>query len=75
MKTLETTATVNSDGKLSVQAFSTLPPGEYKIAIVIDETPLPPKLPTPKPPLNLKTLKLENWPADCRFSRDDIYGS
>lgn len=74
MKTIETTATVTSDGKLIVQVSPDIPPGEHKIVLVIDETPLPPKVRTPKPPLKLRTLKLDAWPADCTFRREDLYG-
>lgn len=73
MKTIETTGTITASGELTVRSPAGLPPGEYKVAIVIDETPLPPKK-RPKGPLKLVPLKLDNWPADCRFSRADIYG-
>ena len=74
MKTIETTATATASGELTVRLPAGLPPGEYKVAIVIDETPLQPKQQTSKGPLKLIPLKLDNWPADCRFSRADIYG-
>jgi len=74
MISIETTGSATANGDLTVILPADLPPGEYKVAVVIDETPLPPKHQTPKGPLKLIPLKLDNWPADCRFSRADIYG-
>ena len=74
MISIETTGTATANGELTVILPADLPPGEYKVAVVIDETPLPPKQQTPKGPLKLNSWKWENWPADCRFSRADIYG-
>ena len=74
MIAIETTGTATEDGKITCLVPTGLPPGTYKVAVVIDETPLQPKQETPKGPLKLKSWKWENWPADCRFSRADIYG-
>jgi hypothetical protein len=40
MKTIETIANVSPDGKLTVQLPPDVPPGEHKVVLVIDETPL-----------------------------------
>ncbi len=37
MKAIETTATVTTEGKITVQLPPDIPPGEHKIVLVIDE--------------------------------------
>lgn len=40
MRTIETTATVTSDGKLTVTVPPDVPPSEHRIVMVIDEQPV-----------------------------------
>ncbi len=40
MIAIETIATVTPDGKVTVQLPSTIPSGEHKLILVIDETPV-----------------------------------
>ncbi|QYO67463.1 hypothetical protein [Leptolyngbya sp. 7M] len=37
MRTIETIATVNPEGKLTIELASDLPPGTHQVVIVIDE--------------------------------------
>ena len=70
MRTIETIATVHSDGKLTLQTPVDMPAGNYQIVLVIEEQPTP------------KQLALLNFPVDdygellVDFSlrREDIYG-
>jgi hypothetical protein len=74
MKSMQTTATVSVDGKLTVQLPPSIPPGEHRVLLVIDDGARPPKARIPKPPLALDVLRWEAWPADSTFRREDIYG-
>lgn len=76
MKTIEITATVTEDGKLTVQLPSDIPPGEHQIVLVIDEKPVPEKSSTQKkrPPLNFPVDNYGPWPANLSLRREDMYG-
>lgn len=74
MKSMQTTATVSVDGKLTVQLPPSIPPGEHRVLLVIDDGAMPSKTRIPKPPLSLNVLRWEAWPADSTFRREDIYG-
>lgn len=69
MRTIEATATVTEDGKLTVQV-SGITPGEHQVVVVIDERPVR----RPYTPLKLNVGRLGGWPADCTFRREDLYG-
>jgi hypothetical protein len=70
VRTIKTTATVNDGGLLTVQVPVDIEPGEYEVAIVVDEQPtLAPKDWLDK----LQTWAWDAWPADARFGRDEIY--
>lgn len=49
MKTIETTATVNSDGTMTLQAPPDVAPGEHRVVLVIDEN-------IALPPVNLAEI-------------------
>jgi hypothetical protein len=76
MRTIETTAVVAVDGKLTITLPSDVVPGEHRIVVVIDTplTVLSPEHP-PKPPLKLASWKWEAWPEECVFRREDMYGN
>jgi hypothetical protein len=40
MKTIETTILVTPDGTVTLQSPANIPPGEYRIVVVIDERPI-----------------------------------
>ena len=72
MRTIETTAVIEPDGKLILQLPPDIPPGEHRIVLVIDETAV--SLPdTPMPPLQLQVFDWPNWPDEATFRREDIY--
>ncbi len=71
MRTIETVATVTAEGKLIVEAPPGMAPGEHRVVIVVEETP---HTAGRLPPLKLHTWKLNAWPADCTFRREDLYG-
>ncbi|MGH2586044.1 MAG: hypothetical protein ACRDJE_14115 [Dehalococcoidia bacterium] len=70
MRTIKTTATVNDGGVLTVQVPVDIEPGEYEVAIVVDEQP-------PREPEDwldkLLPLDWSAWPPGSTFSRDEIY--
>ncbi len=75
MKTLEIQAIVDPDGELRVVAHAPgIAPGEHRAVLVLDEAVRPRGRKSPKPPLRLKMLDWQGWPADATFRREDIYG-
>ncbi len=75
MRTIETTAVVTGDGKLTISLPTNIAPGEHRVVVVIDTTHTrlsPERL--LKPPLKLATWKWEAWPEECTFQREDLYG-
>jgi hypothetical protein len=73
MKSMQVTATVSVDGKLIVQVPQSIPPGEHRVVLVIDDKTTQPAAKIPKPPLKLNVFRWEGWPADSTFRREDIY--
>jgi hypothetical protein len=73
MKTIETVATIASDGQLSLQlqAPANLPPGDYRVVIVIEEKSAEPTI--TRPPLNFPVDSFGPWPPDLSLRREDIY--
>ena len=76
MKALAIQATVDEDGELRVvaQAPPGVAPGEHQAVLLLEESAGGPSHPSPKPPLRLKMLDLQGWPANTTFRREDIYG-
>jgi hypothetical protein len=75
MKTLEIQAIVDLCGELRVVAQAPgIAPGEHRAVLVLDEAVRPTARRAPKPPLRLKMLEGQGWPADTTFRREDIYG-
>lgn len=75
MRTIETTAVVTQDGKLTITLPPDVTPGEHQVVVVIDTNRTvssPERL--PKPPLKLASWKWEAWPEECTFRREDMYG-
>lgn len=64
-------ATVTPDGKVTVQLPSTIPSGEYKLVLVIDETPINQEK---RPPLDFPLIHVSSWPANLCLRREDMYG-
>lgn len=70
MKTIETTALVGDDRKVTVQLPPDVPPGQHRIVVTIDG------------PLGPQTWTMDDWPVhdaalvDPRFTmrREELYG-
>lgn len=71
MKTIETDATVTQDGQLTLQLHLNVPPGQYRVLVVLEE---PSPVSTQRPPLNLPVVDVGTWPEDLSLRREDMYG-
>jgi hypothetical protein len=71
MRTIEATATVTKDGKLTVQVPEDIPPGEHAVVIVLAENAVPR---ANRPPLNFPVHDSGPWPAELSLRREDLYG-
>jgi hypothetical protein len=69
MTTLETNVTIAPDGRLTGQAPTETPPGQYRTLL----EPLAPRPSRSESPIELKVFSWPGWPADSRFRREDIY--
>ena len=76
MRTIETTATIEADGTLTVKLPPDIEPGQHRVVLVIDEATTEPKkraTAEPFPVLDLHAFPWNNWPADATFRREDLY--
>lgn len=71
MITIEEIATVTPDGKVTVQLPSTIPPGEHKLVLVIDEQPI---IREKRSSSDLPVIHVGTWPANLSLRREDMYG-
>lgn len=71
MIAIEIIATVTSDGKVTVQLPPTIPSGEHRLVLVIDETPLNQEK---RPPFDFPLIHVSSWPANLSLRREDMYG-
>lgn len=71
MKTIETDATVTQDGQLTLALHLNVPPGQYRVLVVLEE---PAPVSTQRPPLNLPVVDVGTWPEDLSLRREDMYG-
>jgi hypothetical protein len=71
MKTLEMTAVVGLDRKLTVQLPPDINPGAHRLVVVIEE--MPPSGGKPQP-LQFSTYPVDINPKDFTFRREDLYG-
>lgn len=74
MKAIETSAVVTDDKKVTISVPADIASGEHKVVLIIDENPLAAEKKDDNGELNFKILKWENWPSDCSFQRNEIYG-
>ena len=76
MKTIETIATVTTDGKMTVQLPADISAGEHRVVVVIDEKPLSQKSETKekRPPLDFPVHNCGPWPENLSLRREDMYG-
>jgi hypothetical protein len=70
VRTIETTATVTTDGKLIASAPPDIAPGDHRVVVVIDEQII---APAERRPLKLHVWDLNAWPPDSRFRREELY--
>lgn len=70
MKSIQTTAIVKENGKLTVQVPSDIAPGEHQIVLVIDETPVVEKK---RPSLKFSDYPVGLTSANFTFSREELY--
>jgi hypothetical protein len=71
MKTIETTAVVGDDRKLTVRLPADITPGEHRVVVLIDNEPTP--APTP-PEWRFPVIDVGPWPEGFTVRREDIYG-
>jgi len=68
--TIEAIATVTSEGKVTIQLPPTIPPGEHKLVLVIDEGSA---VERKRPPLDFPVHDCGPWPEDLSLRREDMY--
>lgn len=73
MKSMQVTATVSVDGKLTVQLPTIIPPREHRIVLVMDDKFASPTVKIPRPPFKLNVLKWQTGPAESTFRREELY--
>ncbi len=71
MRTIETTASVASDGTLTARVPPEVPPGEHVIVVVIAEEPVSEK---ERESLDLPLYDVGPWPEGLSLRREDMYG-
>ena len=70
MRTIETTVTIEPDGKAVLQLPPDIRPGERRVVLVIEEPPVTSA--GSLPPLSLQSFNWPAWPADSTFRREDL---
>jgi len=69
--TIEAIATVTSEGKVTIQLPPTIPPGEHKLVLMIDEGSA---VERKRPPLDFPVIHVADWPENLSLRREDMYG-
>jgi len=64
MKIIDTTAIVTPEGTVTVQVPPGIPPGEYRLLLVIDEQRI---VLAKRPPLKFPVDRYGPWPEDLSF--------
>ena len=74
MKAIETTATVTSDGKITLQLPLDISPGEHQVVVIIDEKSLEEKQERKekRPPLDFPVHNCGLIPENLSLRREDI---
>ncbi len=73
MQSLQTTATVTSDGKLIAQVPLSILPGKHRVVLVIDDASTKGESQVPATMRALKVFKWNAWPAESTFRREELY--
>jgi len=71
MRTIETTAVVDEDRKLTVQLPVEINPGHHRVVVVIEENGVPPVKPEP---LRFSTYPVGLAVEGFTFRREELYG-
>lgn len=71
MRTIETNATVSTDGTLSAKVPSDIRPGSHRVVVVIGEQTVAEKK---RDPLKFSAYPVGLISDDLTFRREDIYG-
>jgi hypothetical protein len=74
MITVEAISQVAEDQTLRIELPKSVTPGPHRVVVVIEEAPVGLSRRQPVAPLHLTKLRLEAWPKDSTFRREDIYG-
>ncbi len=69
MRTIETTVVIKPNGKLILQLPLSIPPGEHRVVVVIEEQPILKKQPRPDFPV----IDVGVWPENLSLRRKDLY--
>ena len=69
IKAIETTATISSDHQVTLAIVDDLLPGQYRVIILIDESPAR----VDRPPLDLPVHDVGPWPEGLSLRREDMY--
>lgn len=70
MRTIETTAIVTEDGKLTMQAPPDIAPGEHRVVVVIEESSGARRN---RLPLDFPVHDSGPWPDGLSLRREDMY--
>ncbi|MBW4473298.1 MAG: hypothetical protein KME45_23420 [Stenomitos rutilans HA7619-LM2] len=70
MITIEAIATVTPEGKVTIQLPATVPPGNHKLVLVIDEQPVTAEQ---RPPFDFPVHHVGVWPENLSLRREDMY--
>ncbi len=69
MRTIETIALIEPDGKLILQLPPDVSPGQHRVVVVIEEQPISEK----RPPLDFPVVDVGPWPENLSLRREDLY--
>jgi hypothetical protein len=70
MRTIETTAVVTEDGKLTITLPPDIAPGEHQVVVVIEEQV---SVKGTRPPLDFPVDNWGPWPEGLSLRREDTY--
>jgi hypothetical protein len=71
MITIEATATVEEDGKLTVRVPPEIEPGEHQVVVIIDEVH---RTVAGRPSVTFSAHDIGTWPEGLSLRREDMYG-
>ncbi|MDP9313742.1 MAG: hypothetical protein M3R24_23165 [Chloroflexota bacterium] len=74
MRTIETTATIEPDGTLTVKLPPDIEPGQHHVVLVIDEAKLSLRERAVVEPFPVLQVSAWGYPPDETFRREDMYG-